>query len=112
MRCTTAARWVAGKTLETENATNGERPEELCTSSNNSKTTWQMIVTFRSSNLETIGQPMTSPTEKLYIIWKKEQSSIRPRGREEKRPHVPKNIGDWTQDSDDAKRFASEVGLR
>ena len=25
---------------------------------------------------------------------------------------MPKNIGDWNQISDDAKRFASEVGLR
>ena len=33
MRCTTAARWVAGKTLETENATKGEHLEEWCTSS-------------------------------------------------------------------------------
>ena len=28
MRCTTAARWVAGKTLETDNAASGEHPEE------------------------------------------------------------------------------------
>ena len=33
IRCTTAARWVAGKTLETENVTKGEHPEEWCTSS-------------------------------------------------------------------------------
>ena len=55
---------------------------------------------------------MTSPTEKQFFIWKKEQSPIRPRGREEKRPHVPKNIGDQIQVSDDEKRVASEVGLR
>ena len=48
---------------------------------------------------------------KAYIIWK-EWSSIRPREREGKRPHVPKNIGDRIQVSDDEKRFASEVGLR
>ena len=39
MRCTTAARWVAGKTLETENATKGEHPEEWCTSFNACKAT-------------------------------------------------------------------------
>ena len=50
--------------------------------------------------------------EKPYIIWKKEQSSSRPRGREETRPHVAKNICDRMQVSADAKRFASEVGLR
>ena len=43
MRCTTATRWVAGKTLETENATKGEHPEECCTSSNTCKATWQVI---------------------------------------------------------------------
>ena len=59
-----------------------------------------------------IGQPMTSLTESSYIIWKKVQFSIRPRGRENKGPHVPKNIGDRIQVSDDAKRFASDVGLR
>ena len=32
MRCKTAARWVVRKTLETENATNSEHPEEWCTS--------------------------------------------------------------------------------
>ena len=55
---------------------------------------------------------MTSPTECCTSSGKKELSSTRPRGREEKRPHVPKNIGDRIQVSDDAKRFASEVGLR
>ena len=49
---------------------------------------------------------------KTEHMWKKDRSSIRPRGREEKRPHVPKNIGHQEQVLDDAKRFASEVGLR
>ena len=48
---------------------------------------------------------------KPYIIWKL-RSSIRPREREGEWPHVPKNIGDRIQVSDDEKRFASEVGLR
>ena len=33
IRCTTSARWIARKTIETENATKGEHPEEWCTSS-------------------------------------------------------------------------------
>ena len=59
---------------------------------------------------------------KLYIIWKNEQFSTRPRRCEKQRPHAPKNIddprvqsdlfGDRKKVSDDAKRFASEVGLR
>ena len=31
---------------------------------------------------------------KPYIVWKKGQSSIRPHGREKKRPHVPKKVDD------------------
>ena len=58
----------------------------------------------RSTDDESDGKP--------YIIWNQEESSIRPRGREEKRPHVPKNVGHRIQVSNDAKRFASEVGLR
>ena len=52
---------------------------------------------FRTADDESDGKP--------YIIWNKEQSSTRPRGREENRPHVPKNIGDRLQVSDDAERL-------
>ena len=43
MRYKTAAKWAAGKNLETENATKGEHPGEWCTSFNARKATWQTI---------------------------------------------------------------------
>ena len=113
IRCTTAARWGAGKTLETENVTTGENPEEWCT--------WH----DRKVMIIELGDDRTADDEsdgKLYIIWKKEQFSTRPRRCEKKRPHATKNIdgprvqpdlfGDRKHVSDDAKRLASEVGLK
>ena len=41
---------------------------------------------------ETIIELGDDRTEKLCIIGKKKDFSTRPRGREEKMPHVPKNI--------------------
>ena len=111
-RCTTAARSVAGKTAETENATKGERPEEWCTSSNAGKVD---VADNRNVTISEPGDDRTADDEsdgKSNIIWETEQSSTRSRGREEKRPHVSKNTGDQMQVSADAMRFASEVGLR
>ena len=111
IRCTTAARWVTGKTLR-----RGTQRRANVLRSGARFQHWQGDVADDGNvTIVESGGDRTADDEsdeKLYIVWRKTDLSTRPRGCEEKRPHVPKNIGDRLQVSDDPKRFASEVGLR